>query len=338
MKKTCVFAGLLLIIFSIQTALAISTNLKDSYSPGETMIVEISGNILEPITPDSIVFRRGHVYVPFDYDVKKLGDKYYLWSLAPPTENNYTLFINDISTSVSGTVQKVNYEKNFSVSGNLTDYSIRPGFISMDKDFEINVQLNEDFNKDIDINFPAANYAASFTLKPGQNALKFSIKDVIGAQLTNISIGKYSVPAYIKSNRTQTGGNLTNVTNVTNINITNISEVNITQIIENKSYGTITGLESYNCSDITKDKDIPGGLCAANETCSGKILQTLDGACCVNGACVVKEVKTSYAWVGYLIGGIVLIGAVYIWIRYKKTKGEKNPLPKKVAEIEKKYP
>jgi hypothetical protein len=65
-------------------------------------------------------------------------------------------------------------------------------------------------------------------------------------------------------------------------------------------------------------------------------ITSADGLCCVNGACAVKkeEAASSYAWVGYLIAAIVVIGAIFLWYKYKKVKPEEKPIQKKVAEIE----
>ena len=183
---------------------AISTTLKESYEKGETIIAEISGNIIEPITASQVEFKRGHVAVPFKYDFKKLGERYFLWAITPENENNYTLIIKDIVTTLSGKTETINFEQNFSVKGNLTDYSIKPGFISTKTDFSISIKLNEDAEKPITINFPSTR---DVILKPGENNLLFSISDFPAKGITDINIGKYLFHAYIA----QTKENETNI-------------------------------------------------------------------------------------------------------------------------------
>ena len=307
---------------------AISTNIKEVYAPKETIISEISGSILEPINPSNLELRKnGRILTPLDYEIKRLGEQYYIWALAPEERANYTLIIKEIATYVSGNVQRINYEKNFSVSGDLTDYYIRPGFISTEKDFEIKAQLNVDTNKQIEIEFINK---TSFMLRPGENVLKFSIQGINETGLFNISIGKYNVPAYIRVNKTiQTSpvsGNASalNLTNLTVI-LENISEAESEAIREKR-------LE-YHCYEF------PGKLCGASEVCSGKSITSLDGACCVNGDCVAAgEQKGSTAWIGYLIAALVIIIVAVVWIRYKKVKAEKNPLAKKISASEKRIP
>src|SRR3989344_8920168 len=129
MERDIIFLVFILLISNIYGVMAISSDLKASYDGGETMIGEISGEILENIKPEQVEFKRNHIAVPVKYDIKKLADKYYIWAIAPINQNNYSLVINGISTMVNGKVEQIDFINNFSVSGNLTDYSIEPGFI-----------------------------------------------------------------------------------------------------------------------------------------------------------------------------------------------------------------
>ncbi len=161
-----------------------------AYQPGETMIIEIQGNILEPIGPSDIIFKRAHVAIAVDYDVKRILDKYYLYAQVPTNSNNYTLFINSISTTVNGQPQTIDYNQTFQVTGNLTDYSISPGFIITDNDFYLTIKSNLDQQTTININFPSEGTA---TLNPGMNELRFATSSLqSGFYLA--SIGKYIVP------------------------------------------------------------------------------------------------------------------------------------------------
>ena len=125
MKK---IGSLLLLLFLISSVSAISTDMKEIYNQGETLIVEILGNILQPIDKEDVEIFRGHVQVPIDYDVKRVGDNYYFYGIAPLDENNYTLKINDILTTVNGVEQRIDFEQNFTTSNEISPYSIKPGF------------------------------------------------------------------------------------------------------------------------------------------------------------------------------------------------------------------
>jgi len=197
MKKYLIL--LLFVLLTSNFVSAISSDLRETYQPGETMIIELSGNILENIPTENVEFRRAHVKVPFDYDIKKIEGRYYLWATAIPIEGNYTLVINNIVTTVVGNIQKVNYEKNFTVKGNFIDYSVKPGLISTKEDFELNIMLNEDTDKVINLNFPVDQ---NIVIKPGENKLKFSIVNVTSTRFIKIKVGKYTLPVYIIANKT----------------------------------------------------------------------------------------------------------------------------------------
>lgn len=192
MKRGILGAFILLLL--INGVFALSTSLKQTYEPGETIIIEIAGSVLEPILPEQIEFKRINVVVPVDYGLEKINNKYYLWAVAPANENNYTLLIKDVYTTINGKSEKIDYMQNFSTRGNLTDYSIKPGVIYATDNFEISAQLNGDFSKIIDVDFPSKR---TVTLEPGTNTIKFDITDIDDKQFLTIKVGKYSVIAYI---------------------------------------------------------------------------------------------------------------------------------------------
>ncbi len=174
---------------------AISTDLKPVYQPGETIIGKISGNILESLNKNQIRFLRGHVDVPFEYDLQKIKEEYYMWATAPlNVSQNYTLLIENVFTTLNGQQTEIDYRQNFSVFGNLTEYSVKPGAVITDKDFELKVQSYLDENQNIQLDFPVSGESV---LKPGMNTLIFSIEQVVGEQFKLIRVGKYQVPVYI---------------------------------------------------------------------------------------------------------------------------------------------
>ncbi len=315
-----------LFMLSLNAVSAISTSMNDSYLSGETIISEVSGNILQPIATSNVEFRRGHILVPLDYGIGKLGERHFLWANAPLTAGNYTMIIRDVTTTVSGQIKEIDYEKNFSVEENLTDYSIKPGIISTETDFEIKIQLNLDNNLEISTGLIEGNN--SLLLKPGENALKVSISEINKTGLYNLSVGKYTVPAYIRINKSS--GNAGGITGVNLTNLTIISEENLST--EDKE-AIDKERAKYYCYEF------PGKTCKADETCSGQIITSLDGACCVNGDCAATSGGGgSLAWIGWLLAAIVVIVIIYIWMRYRKVKAEKNPLEKKILSFEKKIP
>jgi len=190
MKKLLVILAALLIIPSV---LAISTDLKPIYSPGETLIAEIAGNILQPINRENVELKRQNVQVPWEYDIKRIGDKYFLYGVLPNAENNYTLHIRDITTTVNGIVTSLDFNQSFSTQGDSIAYSIKPGFAIIMGETEFRIFLNRDFPEPITINFPEDH---GFTLQPGENTITFTNSGVEPGFVV-IQIGIYSVPVFI---------------------------------------------------------------------------------------------------------------------------------------------
>ncbi len=187
---------LLVFLLILPSAYAISTNLLPTYQPGETIIIKIEGNILEPISHSDVVFKRNHVAVAVDYNIKKILGNYYLYAQAPTNNNNYTLFIKGISTTVNGQVTELDFNQSFSVSGNITDYSISPGFaISNSNNLQFTIISNLDQQISIMVNFPDEQ---GIPLNPGTNAVSLSTAGK-NSGFYEILIGKYKIPVQIIS-------------------------------------------------------------------------------------------------------------------------------------------
>jgi len=138
---------LLLILFLIlPTVLAIETNLKSIYQPSETLIAEISGNFIDNLKPENILFYSGRVFVPMIYDLAKIQDKYYLYAILPEKERNYTLIIKNVHYTEAGQEKQDDLQYNFSVLGNISSFSVNPGFIITNQDFNIKVEANKNIN------------------------------------------------------------------------------------------------------------------------------------------------------------------------------------------------
>jgi len=410
MKK----AWLLLVILLIPSALAISIDMKPIYQPGETMIIEIFGNILEPIAFENIELKRINVQVPWEYDVKRVGEKYYLWGTVPNEENNYTLIIKDIVTAINGVPQNIDFSQNFSTQGELISYSIKPGFvITQDDQFEMVAFLYTDFSETISVNFPEEH---ELTLDPGENKLTFStLSPNIQPGFSIIQIGIYSVPILIIKEPedgieilfpefrffpTEIESTILidqepfypfRIINVGLDDLTNIVleynedlffitpdpigllgpnesiEFNLSLKVPNQDISEViiarSGSDTIELPVIvtyTQDEsevilpeyleeefsenqnyycsELAGKACAADEVCSIETISSLDVTNCCLGTCSAPKEK-SYAWVGYLIGAIILIVLVIIGGRYiktrKKGKGQVDILKRKVSEVEK---
>lgn len=383
---------------------AITSDLRASYHPGETMLVALQGSILEPLDKTHVTFYRGHVQTVFEYDLKKIGDHYFLYAIAPNSQNNYTLAITGIVTTVNGETQTLEYLQNFSVSGESYPYTLRPGFIIAQDDFTVHVFLNRDQEQTIAI---GANNNSQKLLKPGDNQLSFSIAE-FDQGVTLVPIGAYILPVYnlrakdanllpetkhlrffpgplrevrvygvarplsfkiinigsedIDSFAFQYNANYYSLQpeKISKLRVNESAEFNLTLKQSNKTIddtlvihagnetleipvyveyiqnqtttnvsSNLTQAAGYYCSELN------GKLCSTQEQCSGNVSDSINGPCCL-GSCIVPE-KPSYAWVGYLLGALVLIVLVIIGGRYMKNR-KGNVFEKKVVQIEKSRP
>ncbi len=404
MKKRVIWITFwaIFLVFLINSVSAISTNLKAEYERGESIIIEIQGSILEPIDSSDVEFLRGHVSVPLEYNLRIISGRYFLWAIAPQNANNYTLVINNVATSSGGKVTRESFRQNFSVNGNLTDYSIKPGFIFTNQDFTISVQLNEDSQKTINTSFPSER---DIVLKPEKNDVKFSINSVNGSGFVDIKIGKYTLPAYIISEAKITPFEINpkridgialsgkaiaypfqiinledkkvdvsieyqkdlfsiekdfislNPKAAVELNISLIGEIDETikkqglnnsifiksgsfsaelpiAIIFTEDEGEVETpyLDEY--EELVYCPQLGGIVCTAGEVCSGEIRTSLDGACCI-GSCGNQTDSSYKPWVGYTIAGVLFVVILFIFWRYKKTKG-KSEFGKRVEDAEEK--
>ena len=404
MKKIC----LLIILLLIPSALAISTDMKESYEQGETMIVEIIGNILQPIEKDDVELFRGHVQVPIDYDVKRIGQKYYFYGIAPQNENNYSLKINNLLTTIDGVTQEIDFIQNFSTTAESVDYSIKPGFAIFEDEFEFTINLNRDLEETISIDFPEE---TDIILNSGENKIEItSIENETGFRI--IQIGKYSVPVFILELPPEPKVSTTNLkifpkriesillygqTKSYPISITNEGDSEITDLVLNYNSDvfdvepiSIPIIEpnetvSFNLSLKTQDEPISeiltlesdyfyekielnisyteninetetpyleenysetqgyycselgGDSCSADEECSSETVPTIDVNNCCLETCSTFEDK-SLAWLGFVIGLIILIVLIVVGIRYKKSKEKPSALKKQVTQAKKANP
>jgi len=206
MKKISVF--FLLFLFVIPLVLGITTNIKKEYSPLETMILKIDGNFIDGIKKENVFFYSDRVFIPLKYDVNKIGDSYYLYAILPNKIGNYSLVLKNIHYFEEGKEKIENLEFNFSISGNVSLFSVEPGFIITDKDFSIKVISN---NKEINVKSSFGNSFQNTSINAGSSKnILFSIKNINSTSITKVILEsekiKYEIPIavfiYSKNNET----------------------------------------------------------------------------------------------------------------------------------------
>jgi len=196
MKKSLMF---LLIFLLLPFVLAIETNIKENYRPGETLIAEISGNFIEPLKPENIQFYSGRLYVPLIYDLAKIQNTYYIYSLLPEKERNYTLIIKNARYFEAGQEIQKDLRFNFSVSGNLSLFSANPGFIITNKDFNIKVESKV---KSINIKTEFLNSTKEIAVGVGQTKkISFPISEIKNFIVTTLTLSAedtaYKIPVVV---------------------------------------------------------------------------------------------------------------------------------------------
>jgi len=197
MKKRMIF--ILIVLFLIPSVLAIETTLKQEYEPGETLITEISGNFIDTIKPSDIQFYSGRVYIPLIYNIGKISDKYYLYALLPTKERDYTLVIKDAHYYELGQEKSEDLKFDFSVSGNTSLFSVNPGFIITNKDFNIKAESKI---KTITLASKFLNSTKEFSISPGKTkTISFSISSIEQSKTTTLILKTenqtYEIPVLI---------------------------------------------------------------------------------------------------------------------------------------------
>lgn len=246
MRRIFLLKGLgicFLILFSLQFATAISSDLRDAYQPRETAIGKLSGVILQPINSQQVKLMRNNVQIAFEYDIEKIGNDYYLWFIAPSTTNNYSLIIEDVVTIVNGQTTIVDYRKDFSVSGSTIEYNVKPGFVISSQDFELISNSYLDAQQSISVDFPSAR---EVNLNPGQNNIEFSIDEVVGTQFTTINFGRYALPAYLIGGAQNASQN-----NSAPLNNTTSNQNNSNNSSQNGTQGNFTNASQQNQTNGT---------------------------------------------------------------------------------------
>jgi hypothetical protein len=89
--------------------------------------------------------------------------------------------------------------------------------------------------------------------------------------------------------------------------------------------------ESENVTNSYYCVELGGSTCSIlNEKCNGNEISSLDGKCCI-GKCESTSSGSS-AWIGYVLGGILILILVYFYMSYKKVKPNKNILEKTIED------
>src|SRR3989304_8695254 len=97
--KIFILSTILIYLFFILIPMvsAVEVSMNSEFSQGETLLATFSGNFIDQIRDENVLFYRGHVKIPMIYDVVKIEDEFYVYAvLIGKTEGNYSLSIEDV--------------------------------------------------------------------------------------------------------------------------------------------------------------------------------------------------------------------------------------------------
>ncbi len=141
-----------ILIVSINLTSAIEIEMNPEFSQGETLIAKISGNFVDALSASNILFYRDHVRIPMVFNVSKITDDYYLYALlSGKTAGNYSLQIKGVRYYRANKIISDDLIKNFTISGQLADFYVSPGFLKTKKDFSIEIVNLKDNNMNVEI-------------------------------------------------------------------------------------------------------------------------------------------------------------------------------------------
>ncbi len=196
---------LLAVIFFVPFLLAASIDIKEEYMQGETIIAKISAYFASPIDETNIVFYRdGHVKIPMDYEVQKLGDYYFLKvSLASKSEGNYSIAIENTQYYSGGKIVEGDIRADFLINSEMASFEVDPGYVLTSGAFDISMTSFSDDEITISIDNPSEiSSADELVIGPAQTeTVSFASEAVSEDTLVYVSVSEgstdYEIPVYI---------------------------------------------------------------------------------------------------------------------------------------------
>jgi len=198
MKKTF-FAIFLLLILIFPILSAIEFEINSEFKQGETILAKVSGNFQEAILPVNILFYRGHVKVPFDFDVTQINEEFYIYALTTDkTPANYTISIEEVEYRKATQIIDDKIQKNFTILSDVADFSIDPGFALAKENFSIIVQNLQDSKISINVNNEKTETIKSGDIKQLNFETKaFSEESSLNFLELSTDNQNYQIPIYV---------------------------------------------------------------------------------------------------------------------------------------------
>jgi len=140
MKKIAVLFLMLIVSFQFIDCVVFNLN-NDELKKDQILIGKIQGVFTNGLSINNIVFYRGNMKIPFNFDLKNIQDDYYLYANSEgKSSGNYTIKIQGASYLQNGKLTTDDILKNFSISNEIVDFSVIPGLVDSNKDFFITLK------------------------------------------------------------------------------------------------------------------------------------------------------------------------------------------------------
>ncbi|MCK5043628.1 hypothetical protein KAR52_01335 [Candidatus Pacearchaeota archaeon] len=203
MKKSAI---IILILFLLPLMSAVEFEMKTNLSQGETMMAKVSGNFIEPILKENILFYRGHVRIPVDVAVMRIENEFYIYAeLLGKTPDSYSIVIQNVQYREGTQIIEEDIVQNFSIIDTMADFSINPGFMFTKDDFYIKVQNLQ--NNEITIQIKTKDVGSfihqdTISLKSGEiKKINFELQNIEQQIFETIELSsenlKYEIPVYL---------------------------------------------------------------------------------------------------------------------------------------------
>jgi len=141
MKRDFILGFLFFVLLILPVISAAQIDMKSSFSQGETLLAQVSGNFQSQIQQQNVFLYQGHVRVSFIPYIQKIQDIFYIYGqLSTNSSGNYSLVISGVNYIQSGQSYNSDIIKNFTIMNSLADFSINPGFLQTSGNFSIDAQ------------------------------------------------------------------------------------------------------------------------------------------------------------------------------------------------------
>ena len=169
MNKKPISIVLLLMMFVFPILSAVEIQMNSEFDSGETLIASVSGNFLDKIIRENILFYHDHVRIPVFYDVKEINEDFYIYALlTEKTAGNYSMIIKNVRYIKGTQIIEEEIRRNFTITDEIADFYVNPGCLITSENFFLEVQNLKDERITISIKTPKTlDSDSSIELKSG---------------------------------------------------------------------------------------------------------------------------------------------------------------------------